>query len=65
MQLQLRILDFENWRTNSEIKEFKNQFEKFLMEWGSQSRTARCGLPSGPTTRVAYAGRDWPDDPYC
>ena len=49
MQLQLRILDLENWRKNSEIKEFENQFEKFLMEWGLQRRT---------TTRVAYEGRD-------
>ena len=49
--MQLQILDLENWRKNSETKKLKHQFEKFLMEWGPQSRTARCGLP------------EWPDDP--
>ena len=51
--MQLQILDLENWRKNSEIEKLKNQFEKFLMEWGLQSRTARCGLP------------EWPDVPCC
>jgi len=41
LQLQLRILDLENWRRNSEIEKFENQFEKFLMEWGLESHTAR------------------------
>jgi hypothetical protein len=48
LQRQLRTLNIENWRQNSEVKKHMNQFEKFPMEWILRRRMARCALPELP-----------------